>query len=97
MRQVILFATLLFLTLQTFAQPLWLRYNVISPQGDKIAFTYKGDIYVVDSKGGKSQQIKHTTTTLSGQTMARKLHLHQTNMAISTYLSYRQKVALRKE
>ena len=29
--------------------PLWMRYNVISPQGDKIAFTYKGDIYVVDA------------------------------------------------
>ena len=32
--------------------PLWMRYNVISPQGDKIAFAYKGDIYVVDSEGG---------------------------------------------
>lgn len=57
MKQIILFATFLILTLPTFAQPLWLRYNVISPQGDKIAFTYKGDIYVVDSKGGKAQQI----------------------------------------
>ena len=28
------------------AQPLWLRHNVISPQGDKIAFCYKGDVYV---------------------------------------------------
>ena len=24
--------------------PLWLRYNAISPKGDKIAFAYKGDI-----------------------------------------------------
>ena len=39
------------------AQPLWLRHNVISPQGDKIAFCYKGDVYVVDSKGGKALQI----------------------------------------
>jgi len=39
------------------AQPLWLRHNVISPQGDKIAFCYKGDIYVVNAKGGKAQQI----------------------------------------
>ena len=40
--------------------PLWMRYNVISPQGDKIAFSYKGDIYVVDTKGGLARQI--TTT-----------------------------------
>ena len=39
------------------AQPLWLRHNVISPQGDKIAFCYKGDIYVVDATGGKALQI----------------------------------------
>ena len=38
-------------------QPLWMRYNVISPQGDKIAFAYKGDIYVVDSEGGMAKQL----------------------------------------
>ena len=38
-------------------QPLWMRYNVISPQGDKIAFTYKGDIYVVDAEGGTARQL----------------------------------------
>lgn len=37
--------------------PLWMRYNVISPQGDKIAFAYKGDIYVVDTKGGMAKQL----------------------------------------
>ena len=53
----------LFLTLSilSLAQPLWMRYNVISPQGDKIAFTYKGDIYVVDVDGGLARQI--TTST----------------------------------
>ena len=39
------------------AQPLWLRHNVISPNGDKIAFTYKGDVYVVNASGGKALQI----------------------------------------
>ncbi len=39
------------------SQPLWMRYNVISPQGDKIAFAYKGDIYVVDAEGGIAQQL----------------------------------------
>lgn len=37
--------------------PLWMRYNVISPQGDKIAFAYKGDIYVVDADGGLARQL----------------------------------------
>lgn len=37
--------------------PLWMRYNVISPQGDKIAFGYKGDIYVVDAAGGLARQL----------------------------------------
>ncbi len=38
-------------------QPLWMRYCSISPDGEKIAFTYKGDVYVVDSKGGMAHQI----------------------------------------
>ena len=41
--------------------PLWMRYNVISLQGDKIAFAYKGDIYVVDADGGLARQL--TTST----------------------------------
>ncbi|MCR4847487.1 MAG: PDZ domain-containing protein [Bacteroidales bacterium] len=43
------------------AEPLWMRHNVISPQGDKIAFCYKGDLYVVPTGGGRAQQI--TTST----------------------------------
>ncbi len=37
--------------------PLWLRHNSISPDGSKIAFTYKGDLYVVDSGGGLARQL----------------------------------------
>ena len=37
--------------------PLWLRKNDISPDGSKIAFTYKGNIYVVPAEGGKASQI----------------------------------------
>ena len=48
---------LLAVAFQLSAQPLWLRHNVISPQGDKIAFCYKGDVYVVSAQGGKAQQI----------------------------------------
>ncbi len=35
-------------------QPLWMRYPTISPDGKKIAFGYKGDIYVVDAMGGNA-------------------------------------------
>ena len=51
-----IFASLL--VVSTFAQqPLWMRYNTISPNGDKIAFAYKGDIYVVDTQGGMARQL----------------------------------------
>lgn len=33
----------------------WLRYPAISPDGSQIAFNYKGDIYIVDSKGGNAK------------------------------------------
>ena len=33
-------------------EPAWTRYPSISPDGSKIAFSYKGDIYVVPSTGG---------------------------------------------
>ena len=41
--------------------PLWIRRNAISPDGNTIAFTYKGDIYLVDSNGGRARQL--TTNT----------------------------------
>src|SRR5688572_3615699 len=34
--------------------PLWLRYPAISPDGQKIVFTYKGDLYVVPTSGGSA-------------------------------------------
>ena len=37
--------------------PLWLRNNDISPDGNKIAFTYKGNIYTVPVQGGLASQI----------------------------------------
>lgn len=39
------------------AQPLWLRYPAISPDGNTIAFGYKGDIYLVDAKGGAARPL----------------------------------------
>ena len=35
----------------------WLRYPAISPDGSQIAFTYKGDLYLVGSSGGKATQL----------------------------------------
>lgn len=37
--------------------PLWIRKNSISPDGKNIAFSYKGDIYTVQTEGGKALQI----------------------------------------
>lgn len=64
MKKLFLIA-LCFIGLQVAAQPLWMRYNVISPQGDKIAFCYKGDVYVVPTGGGKALQL---TTSSSYET-----------------------------
>ena len=37
--------------------PLWLRQAAISPDGSTIAFSSKGDIYPVSSKGGEARQL----------------------------------------
>ncbi|MCQ2238839.1 MAG: S41 family peptidase [Bacteroidaceae bacterium] len=37
--------------------PLWLRQNAISPDGNTIAFYYKGDIYSVSVNGGDARQL----------------------------------------
>ena len=35
--------------------PLWLRYPAISPDGGAIAFSYKGDLWLVPSNGGEAR------------------------------------------
>ena len=59
MKRKILFSLLCAGTLFAQAQvtPRWLRNCAISPDGTTIAFTYKGDIYTVDSKGGEARQL----------------------------------------
>lgn len=37
--------------------PLWLRRNDISPDGSKVVFNYKGDLFVVPVTGGEAKQI----------------------------------------
>ena len=40
----------------------WLRYPSISPDGRSVAFSYKGDIYIVDSQGGNVKQLTTNTS-----------------------------------
>jgi len=37
--------------------PLWMRYPSISPDGQTIAFSYKGDIFCVDARGGEARPV----------------------------------------
>ena len=37
--------------------PLWMRFPAISPDGQTVAFSYKGDIWTVPAKGGQARQI----------------------------------------
>ncbi len=55
MKKFTLIFALLSIALSTSAAPLWMRYPAISPDGQKIAFTYKGDIYVVAANGGEAE------------------------------------------
>ena len=58
-RTLITLAASMLMTMTLSAQdsPLWLRRNDISPDGSKIAFTYKGNIYTVPATGGKAVQL----------------------------------------
>ena len=37
--------------------PLWMRYPAISPDGQTIVFSYKGDLFTVSSGGGQARQL----------------------------------------
>lgn len=56
-----MFLVLLFAFISTIStaqvNPQWIRYQTISPDGNHIAFTYKGDLYRVSSEGGDAQQL----------------------------------------
>ena len=57
MRKLTLIFALLSIALSATAAPLWMRYPAISPDGQQIAFTYKGNIYVVAATGGLAKCI----------------------------------------
>jgi len=54
MKQFCVFILTVFLTQSVVAQPLWLRYPAISPDGSQIVFVYKGDLYKVPTVGGEA-------------------------------------------
>jgi tricorn protease len=54
MKKIIMPILVIFFSIASFAQtnPLWMRYPAISPDGQTIVFSYKGDLYKVASAGG---------------------------------------------
>ena len=58
MKKKVLFI-FLFISSVVLAQesPLWMRYSAISPDGKTIVFSYKGEIYKVNSGGGRAEQL----------------------------------------
>ena len=59
MKQLILLFTLFSISIYGQSNPQWMRHSTISPDGTQIAFTYKGDIYKVNSNGGNAQQLTY--------------------------------------
>lgn len=45
------------MTVSAQQNPLWMRYSAISPDGQTIAFSYKGDIFSVPVSGGTARQL----------------------------------------
>lgn len=58
MKKLILsFSALAVASVAAASAPLWLRDAKISPDGSKIAFTYKGDVYTVPVQGGNATRL----------------------------------------
>ncbi len=60
MKKLFLFVAAMLSTAVISAAPLWMRYNVISPDGETIAFAYQGDIYIVPASGGEAEKLVST-------------------------------------
>ncbi len=57
MRKLFLVTIALIFSLTLTASTDWFRYASISPDGEQIVFTYKGDLYLVSSKGGEAKPL----------------------------------------
>lgn len=56
-RVLILTALTLSLSVAAQTHPLWMRHTSISPDGQTIAFSYKGDVFTVPASGGQARQL----------------------------------------
>ncbi len=61
MKRIFLFLTAFIAISASAENASWLRYPSISPDGKTVAFSYKGDLYVVDSNGGEARQLTSNT------------------------------------
>ncbi|CAH0999446.1 Tricorn protease [Neolewinella maritima] len=59
MRYILLLCLLASLPLHAQEPAHWLRHGSISPDGNHIAFTYKGDLYTVPAAGGEATQLTY--------------------------------------
>ena len=57
MRRLTIIAVMLLAMLSAEAEPLWMRFPAISPDGKTIVFSYKGDLFTVPAVGGQARQI----------------------------------------
>ena len=48
---------LVFVAASAQTNPLWMRFCAISPDGQTIAFSYKGDLFTVSTQGGTAHQL----------------------------------------
>ncbi|WP_304153289.1 S41 family peptidase [Hoylesella buccalis] len=56
-KNLILAALTLSLSAAAQSNPLWMRHTSISPDGQTIAFSYKGDVFTVPASGGQARQL----------------------------------------
>jgi len=57
MKRILLICLLFASFLSAESNSQWIRYASISPDGEKIVFTFKGDLYLVNSEGGKAKPL----------------------------------------
>jgi Tol biopolymer transport system component/C-terminal processing protease CtpA/Prc len=59
MKKIVFSVVLMAVSMAASAQdePLWMRFSAISPDGQTIAFSYKGDIFTVPAAGGNARQL----------------------------------------
>jgi len=60
MKKIIIILSLLFATLLIAVEPHFMNWPAISPDGEKVCFVYKNDLWLVPFTGGEAQRITST-------------------------------------